>query len=180
MSSDAIADTSYTGGDGAGGAEAASVSGLRHDELSTYLNDHLGGAAAGCRLADRLARLLPDPQMNGVDIEIRRDRDSLQRLMDDLGIGQSRIKRLGGVLGEALTRLKLRLRRSDPDNVERLLGIEALSMGVEGKLRLWRGLQRVADTDTRLAGAPLADLAARGSSSWRPWRRCAWASRPGA
>jgi len=130
-------------------------------ELASYLNDHLAGAAAGCRLAERLVRTVEDPSMKGMDLEVQRDRDALRRLMDDLGVAQSRVKQATAVVAELASRAKLRLGSAGQDDLERLLGIEALALGVEGKLRLWRSLQAVRRSDSRLLAAPLDDLVRR-------------------
>ena len=111
-------------------------------ELASYLNDHLAGAAAGCRLAERLVRTVDDPSAEGMDLEVQRDRDALRRLMDDLGVAQSRVKQATAVVAELASRAKLRLGSAGQADLERLLGIEALAVGVEGKLRLWRSSRR--------------------------------------
>jgi hypothetical protein len=144
----------------AGPSSVASAGTLRPDSLRTYLNDHAGGAAAGCRLAARLARALDDPALARLETEIRRDRASLQRLIHELGITRSWGKEALGAMGEVVSRLKLRVAGSR-DGVERLLGVEALTVGIEGKLRLWRSLEVVAASDPRLDAAPLAQLARR-------------------
>ena len=128
-------------------------------ELASYLNDHLAGAAAGCRLAERLVRTVDDPSAEGMDLEVQRDRDALRRLMDDLGVAQSRVKQATAVVLELASRAKLRLGSAGQADLERLLGIEALA--VEGKLRLWRSLQAIRPSDPRLGAAPLDDLVRR-------------------
>jgi hypothetical protein len=81
--------------------------------------------------------------------------------MDDLGVAQSRVKQATAVVAELASRAKLRLGSAGQDDLERLLGIEALALGVEGKLRLWRSLQAVRRSDSRLLAAPLDDLVRR-------------------
>ena len=83
----------------------------RAKELASYLNDHLAGTAAGCRLAERLVRTVDDPSAAGLDLEVKHDHDALRRLMDDLlGVAESRVKQATAVVAELASRAKLRLR----------------------------------------------------------------------
>jgi hypothetical protein len=149
----------------AGGTAAAPVASsggqFRRRELATYLNDHLAGAEGGRRLAARLARTMPEPELAGIDAEIDRDYVTLQRLMDDLGVTRSRLKQVTGVAAEAASRIKLRLGSAGTHDVGQLLGLEAMAVGVAGKLRLWRSLELLAPSDGRLDGQELRTLAAR-------------------
>jgi hypothetical protein len=133
---------------------------LRRPELATYLNDHLAGAEAGRRLAARLARSL-DGELKGVEVEIERDYDRLLRLLDALEIGRSRVKQAAGMATEALSRVKLRLGSAGVRDLGPLLGLEAMAVGVAGKLRLWRSLESIASSDPRLDAEELRALAAR-------------------
>jgi hypothetical protein len=134
---------------------------LRRRELATYLNDHLAGAEGGRRLAARLARTVAEPELAGIDAEIDRDYETLQRLMDDLGVTRSRLKQVAGVAAEMASRVKLRLGTTGAHDVEQLLGLEAMAVGVAGKLRLWRSLDLLAPSDGRLDAQELRGLAAR-------------------
>ena len=143
---------------------ASSGEPLRRRELATYLNDHLAGAEGGRRLAARLARTVAEPELKGVDAEIDRDYTTLQRLMDDLGVTRSRPKQLAGVAAEMASRIKLRLGTAGAHDVEQLLGLEAMAVGVAAKLRLWRSLELLAPSDRRLDEQELRALAARAES----------------
>jgi hypothetical protein len=140
---------------------AASGEPLRRRELATYLHDHLAGAEGGRRLAARLARTVPEPELEGIDEEIDRDYATLRRLMDDLGVSSARLKQLAGVAAEMASRVKLRLGSAGAHDVQQLLGLEAMAVGVAGKLRLWRSLELRAPSDPRLDGQELRALAAR-------------------
>ena len=134
---------------------------IRRRELATYLNDHLAGAEGGRRLAGRLARTVPEPEFEGIDAEIDRDYTMLRRLMDDLGVTSARLKQLAGVAAEMASRVKLRLGSAGAHDVEQLLGLEAMAVGVAGKLRLWRSLELLAPSEPRLDAQELRALAAR-------------------
>jgi hypothetical protein len=45
--------------------------------------------------------------------------------------------------------------------LSRVVELEALALGVQGKLRLWRSLELLAAGEPRLAGADLAELVER-------------------
>lgn len=143
---------------------ASSGEPFRRRELATYVNDHLAGAEAGRRLAARLARTVPEPELKGIDAEIDRDYATLQRLMDDLGVARSRLKQVAGLAAESVSRVKLRLGSAGAHDVEQLLGLEAMTVGVSGKLRLWRSLELLAASDPRLDEQELRALAARAQS----------------
>jgi hypothetical protein len=130
------------------------------DPLATYLNDHLAGATAGLDLARRLAD--DEGPLAAVAEEIAEDRQALIDVMERLSVGQSRIKVALGWGAEKV------LRYSPASRLEEL---EALSLGVEGKLALWRALRHTYGSDPRLDGVDLDDLIARGQSQRRRLER---------
>lgn len=135
------------------------------DALGIYLNDHLAGAAAGVEMSERLRENNEGTPFGGVlnemVLEIKEDRATLENLMDRLGIERSGGKQAGG---RGLERLaKLRTNRVLARNAElaRMLDIEALQLGVEGKFAMWRALQEIAGLDERLGATDFAGLAER-------------------
>jgi hypothetical protein len=137
--------------------------------LPIYLNDHLAGATFGVQLAERIARENPDNELGAFmrsDLlpEIAADRQTLTDLMVRLGITRSAHKVAGAWLAEKLARVKLngRLIRYSP--LSRLLELEALAAGIEGKHALWLALDGVRDRDRRLEDVDFEDLAARARS----------------
>ena len=121
--------------------------------LGTYLNDHLAGSMVGVELARRargsnegtpLGRYLAE--LAG---EIEEDRDSLKAVMARLDVSQDRLKVGAGWLGEKAGRLKPNNRLFGYSPLSRVIELEGLSLGVEGKRGLWRVLSNL--QDTRLA-----------------------------
>ena len=113
--------------------------------LAVYLNDHLAGATLGLELLRRTARENEDSALgsflaNVLLPEIEEDRRTLQRLMGQFGIAPSRPKMAAAWLAEKLARLKLNgeLRRYSP--LSRLVELEGLAVGIEGKRALWLAL----------------------------------------
>jgi hypothetical protein len=125
------------------------------------LNDHLAGATAGSRLAGRVVQNVADDELRGIDIEIGRDRATLQQLMNVLDVPQSRVKQAAGALGEIGSRVKLRLGSSGHNDLQHLLALESLAVGIAGKRRLWVSLRAVAGSDPRLHSEQLDQLISR-------------------
>lgn len=123
--------------------------------LSIYLNDHLAGATAGLELAKRALSSNKGTAYGTFLAELSRDieedKATLAGLMDTLGITQDRVKRSGAWLVEKIGRLKLNGQLTGYSPLSRLVELEGLRLGVEGKLCLWKTLQDVANQDSRLA-----------------------------
>jgi hypothetical protein len=141
---------------------------MDHDLLSTYLNDHLGGSTTGTELAERLAeqnRGTPyEPFLQRLSDEIKEDRDALQDIMRRLDVKESKVKVAGGWAAERLSRLKPNDRLVGYSPLSRLLELEGLSTGVQGKLSLWQVLGACADAEPTLDKAELARLEQRARS----------------
>jgi hypothetical protein len=122
--------------------------------LAIYLNDHLAGATLGVELARRLRGSNQGdsdfgPALAELCAEIEADRETLKRVMDQLGVGQSKLKPLTAVLGERLGRLKLNGQLRGYSPLSRLDELELLQLGVTGKQRLWQALQHTRSADLR-------------------------------
>jgi hypothetical protein len=125
--------------------------------LGTYLNDHLAGAAAGVELAEKLAennRGTPfGAAVAAVADEIKVDRETLQGLMERLGIGRSPAKQATGWVVEKATRLRFNRRLTGSQDLTRLLETETLSLGIEGKAAMWQVLKDIDGLDGELGRA---------------------------
>ena len=96
-----------------------------------------------------------------LETEVRRDKLVLEDIMDKLGARKSRAKTGGAWLAEKAGRLKLNGRITGYSDLSRLLEIEGLCLGVEGKLSLWRSLRANYGADERLRAADFDELVAR-------------------
>jgi hypothetical protein len=136
--------------------------------LGIYLNDHLAGSVTGVELAKRAAGNNRDTEfgrtLEGLVAEIEEDRRALEELMDRLEIPRDRLKQGGGWLAEKVGRLKLNGSLLSYSPLSRLVELEALTLGVRGKLALWTVLQRVASVEPELRSVDLAALAGRAES----------------
>ena len=133
--------------------------------LATYLNDHLGGSTMGTDLAERLVEQNAGTRYHGplerVCAEIEEDRETLKAIMERLDVSESKVKAAGGWAAEKLGRLKPNDRLSGYSPLSRLLEIEGLSTGVQGKLSLWQVLKAASDGEPRLKEFDLDELEAR-------------------
>jgi hypothetical protein len=133
--------------------------------LGIYMNDHLAGATVGMELSRR-ARGSNEGTAYGdvldrIAKEIEEDRDVLQGLMSRLEIKRDRAKVAVGWLGEKFGRLKPNGRLLSYSPLSRLVELEALSLGIAGKVSLWEALKEVAAEDSRLDAEELGRLADR-------------------
>jgi hypothetical protein len=130
---------------------ACAMLGFGENQVSIYLNDHLAGANAGVELARRVAP-------GEVAQEIEEDRAVLLEVMQRLSVGRDPVRVALGWGTEKMLRLKPGGRFED---------LEALSLGVEGKLALWTALQQALGDDPRLRGIEFEPLMARARSQRR-------------
>jgi hypothetical protein len=134
--------------------------------LATYLNDHLAGATAGRELARRIAASNRGSERYGppakqLAIEVEEDRESLLAAMRALGVGSDRVKVAAGWSAEKLGRLKPNGRLLSYSPLSRLIELEAMTLGVHGKLALWESLLEVFPGDERLEEVGLERLTGR-------------------
>jgi hypothetical protein len=134
------------------------------EALDVYLNDHLAGSAAAVDLVERIRASNEGTalaaHLEGLRLEIEQDRDILGEVMTRLGVVRSTPKQLAGKVMETLSRFRLSERITGSADVTRLLELETLSLGIEGKLLLWRSLSEAAGARPELAEFDLPALAA--------------------
>ena len=134
--------------------------------LEIYLADHLAASTAGVALARRTARSNTGTTLGDVlqrlSAEIEEDRRTLEAIVAELGFQESRAKETMAWIGEKVARLKLNGQLRGYSPLSRILELEALSVGVAGKLALWESLQSIPGAlSERLARFDLDQLAER-------------------
>lgn len=133
--------------------------------LGIYLNDHLAGSVAGVELAKRtlgnnkgteyeafLTRLVED---------IKEDQTTLERIIERSGIPRSPVKPGLAWATEKVGRLKLNGAITGYSPLSRLIELEGLELGIEGKLCLWRSLRHSRPPGAAVTDAELDELIAR-------------------
>jgi len=133
--------------------------------LETYLQDHRAGAEFGSDLARRLADENPGTPHEGFFVglaqEIEQDVEVLEGIMDRFGVRKAILKTAGAEIGEKLGRLKPNDELTGYSPLSRVLELETLRAGVQGKLALWDSLAQIAPHDDRLAAEEIARLTER-------------------
>lgn len=145
--------------------------------LGIYLNDHLAGSGAGLELARRAARENRGTPLgdflSALIKELEEDRVVLQQVQRALNVPRDHFKQGTAWLMERLGRLKLNGRLIGYSPLSRVLELEGLFLGSQGRRMLWRMLKRLARTERRLAGFDFEALIARteqhlrGLERWR-------------
>lgn len=136
--------------------------------LGIYLNDHMMGSVGGTELARRCLRSNRGTALGSFLAtlleEILEDRDTLEDVMARLGMSVDRRKVVVAAVGERVARLKLNGQLFGYSDLSRVIELEALCAGVAVKRRLWRSLERIRDTDRRIADIDFDALADRASA----------------
>lgn len=149
------------------------------DALQTYLADHLAGAVHAIELLKNLQDKYKNEALGyfagGLLSAIDADKQVLEDLAKQIGGGPSTVKDAISWTAERFSRLKLR--HDDEESLGTFQALEHLSLGIQGKLALWRALGIVASGEKRLRGPDYETLArrarsntkrsSRNASSWR-------------
>jgi hypothetical protein len=110
--------------------------------LGIYLNDHLAGSRFGVELVRRAASSNAGDPVFGeplaqIRAEIETDRGTLEEVMRRNGIRRDPLKPAAAWTAEKLGRLKLNGRIRGYSPLSRVVELEGLVLGINGKLRLW-------------------------------------------
>ncbi len=136
-----------------------------NEALDSYLNDHHAAAAAAVELVERIAANNEGTplaaHMEGLRQEIEADRGTLAAVMERLGVTPSKPRQVAGKVLETLSRFRLNERVTGSAGVTRLMEIETLCLGIEGKAELWRALRHVEALRPELADFDLEALVLR-------------------
>jgi hypothetical protein len=132
--------------------------------LGIYMNDHLAGSVVGLRLARRITRQNEDNeygrQMAQIAEEIEEDKETLHQIMERMGVHQKQTRLALAWVAEKAMRLKPNGRLVGYSPLSRVLDLEGLTMGITGKLELWRSLE-ASRSGSELQGIDLARLIER-------------------
>jgi hypothetical protein len=141
-----------------------------HKALTTYLNDHLAGSVAALEIVDHLTDQTGGPgwdsSLSRLRREIDQDQAVLRRLLKRLGGNESPVRKAAAWLSEKLGEVKLRLDDSGDGEFKMLEGLEALCLGIQGKLALWRALAAAANGISELKELDYPQLERRGTEQF--------------
>jgi hypothetical protein len=137
---------------------------MANHPLALYLRGHYaGGHTAIRRLREQAAS---DPTndrrtfLSALATEIDADLLTLQDVLARLSVRRSPLRNAAATTASVLGRWILRAERPG-DAQAVLIGLESLSLGIEGKAKLWQTLGEVSVTEPRLAGIDFAGLSER-------------------
>jgi hypothetical protein len=139
-------------------------------DLSIYLNDHLAGSVGALEMLDDIidaqeGRPL-EKFLTTLRDEIESDQAELKRLMKELAIEESTVRKAGAWVAEKFSRAKLRVGDTGEPNLALLQSLESLSLGITGKRSLWRALSAVAKSTPQLSGFDFGHLEQRASDQF--------------
>ena len=133
--------------------------------LKIYLNDHLAGSTVGVDLARRAKSENADNAVGEyLDTflrELLEDRFILLSVMSALGLERDVVKQGVAWVGEKLGRLKLNGQLTGYSPLSRVVELEGLCVGTEGRLSMWRTLRRLSRKDERLGRFDFSALITR-------------------
>lgn len=133
------------------------------DPLAAYLHDHLAGATFAVELLEALRDQHLGEPLGSFAAELLReiedDRTALQNLAHEVEPSSNLIKETVTWLAEKASRLKLR--RNSQGTLGTFESLEALSLGILGKVALWRALASIARDDPRVRGMSYGKLIER-------------------
>ena len=138
---------------------------MAYSGLDTYLNDHIAGATAGTNLAKMAAEEHQTdehgPFFSEIYAAIQADFETLQQLASALGVEESAAK---GALAEIGSKMMApKFTAGDDDELNAFVTLETLSIGIEGKVCMWKALKTIEDGNPALEAADLDTLLARGT-----------------
>jgi hypothetical protein len=138
---------------------------MAYHGLDVYLNDHLSGATAGVNLAQLAAEEHRQDEhgqfLGEIASEIKQDYETLEQLLEAMGTEKSAGKAALAEVGSKVMATKF---TGEDDQLNAFVTLETLSIGVEGKVCMWKALQRVEDAYPALASLDIDELISRGES----------------
>ena len=136
--------------------------------IDVYLNDHLAGAMMGSDLAEQLQHENEGTAlgnlMSSLAPQIEEDRGVLIDLMERMGTSKNPVKQATTWLAEKASRPKFSGLFSGEPELGTFMALETLTLGVEGKLSMWKVLREVADQHGPLAAMDFDGLIERAQS----------------
>ena len=130
---------------------------MTNEHLATYLNDHLAGSVAAIELLEHLEAAYAGNELERFFADLRNDieadREELKQLMDQLKITQSRSRKAGAWIAGKFAELKMRFDDSAHGPLRLLESLDAVELGITGKLALWQALIAAAEVAPALRGA---------------------------
>ncbi len=137
-------------------------------QLEIYLQDHYAGGVGALELIEHSIQAHKATPLAGFFESLRQavqaDHQQLENLMTTLGFEPSRMRNTGAWLAEKLGRAKIGFSGGESSELRLLQTLESLSLGISGKLLLWRALEATKMAAPALQKTDFPQLAARASA----------------
>jgi hypothetical protein len=137
--------------------------------LTTYLNDHLAGSVAALELLDHMISLDQGSgrvALTELRAQVEQDQKVLQGLLRELGARESPVRKAAAWFTEKLGQAKLKFDDPGDGDLRMLEALEALGLGIQGKLGLWRALVAVAGRVPQVGALDLQRLQQRATDQF--------------
>jgi len=138
---------------------------MSNENLTTYLKDHHAGSVAALELVDHLIETFEGKSLEqffkNLRKEIDADQERLEKLIKKVGAKESAVRKTGAWMVEKFARVKVRINRSEKDQMGLLDAFEALLIGITGKGALWSALEAASENVASLRGMDYARLQQR-------------------
>src|SRR4029078_7680531 len=136
------------------------------ESLPTYVHDHLAGASFAVELLQHLQESHAKDELGHlagrVLWEVVADRHERETVCNRFSPHESTVKNFGAWLFEKAAKLKLRANAQD--DFGDFQALEILTLGIFGKLQLWKALKRVGRNEPRLCTLDYEHLIDRAQS----------------
>ena len=140
-------------------------------DFSIYLNDHLAGSVGALEMLDDMIAAQKERPLEKFLTTLRNDIESdqadLKRLIEELGIEESPVRKAGAWVAEKFSRVKLRIGDTGGANLALLQSLESLSLGIAGKRSLWRTLIAVTKSTPQLFRVDFPRLEQRATDQFK-------------
>jgi len=134
------------------------------DTLATYLHDHLAGSHFAIKLLDSLHDQYRDDDLGNfalaIRAEIKQDQETLEGIIDQAGRANLDLTEAAGWLVEKASKFKLQHDDSS-GGLGTFEALETLTLGIRGKLALWKALPVIREADQRIPNLDFEELGFR-------------------
>lgn len=138
------------------------------DALAVYLHDHLAGSNFGIELLKNLHQehaSEPLGQFASAELaELEREREVLEQIIERVGVKAPALKEAATWFAEKISRFKLS--HASSGEFGTFEALEALGLGISGRIALWRTLAAIAPANERVRGPDFDALAARAEEQY--------------
>lgn len=143
---------------------------MSRDNLKIYLNDHLAGSVSAIELLEELIKSTGDAStsfLSQLKSDIEADQQELKALIQRLDMAESGPRKAAAWLAGKLVDLKSMVADRSSGPLWRFEVLEALVLGITGKLELWRALAAIQEASPKLRGTDYESLADRAKDQRR-------------